>query len=46
VETARRSGSAAGELSLHKDVEVKDLLKRIKGPDFPTGGQILDTTAS
>lgn len=25
------------------DVEVKDLLKFIKGPDFPTSGQILNT---
>jgi DNA gyrase subunit A len=36
---------ALRELSLHKDVEVKDLLKHIKGPDFPTGGQILNTKA-
>jgi len=25
------------------DIETKDLLKFIKGPDFPTGGQILNT---
>jgi DNA gyrase subunit A len=25
------------------NIEVKDLLKIIKGPDFPTGGQILNT---
>ncbi len=36
---------ALRELSLHKDVEVKDLLKHIKGPDFPTGGQILNSKA-
>src|SRR3989449_584823 len=29
--------------SRHKDLEVKDLLKHIKGPDFPTGGQILNS---
>src|SRR5256712_10306243 len=29
------------DLSRHKDLEVKDLLKHIKGPDFPTGGQNL-----
>ncbi|HET6281494.1 MAG TPA: DNA topoisomerase IV subunit A [Polyangia bacterium] len=26
-----------------KDLEVKDLLKYIKGPDFPTGGQITNS---
>ena len=31
------------DLSKHKDLEVKDLLKSIKGPDFPTGGQILNS---
>src|SRR5690348_151748 len=31
------------DLSKHKDLQVKDLLKHIKGPDFPTGGQILNT---
>src|SRR3954451_4466965 len=36
---------ALRDLSLHKEVEVKDLLKHIKGPDFPTGGQILNTKA-
>jgi DNA gyrase subunit A len=30
------------ELSKHKDLAVKDLLKHIKGPDFPTGGQLLN----
>jgi DNA gyrase subunit A len=33
------------DLSKHKDLEVKDLLKHIKGPDFPTGGQILNSKA-
>src|SRR5438309_9094546 len=33
------------DLSRHKDLEVKDLLKHIKGPDFPTGGQILNSKA-
>src|SRR3954471_5273746 len=33
------------DLSKHKDLEVKDLLKHIKGPDFPTGGQILNSRA-
>jgi DNA gyrase subunit A len=33
------------ELSKHKDLEVKDLVKFIKGPDFPTGGQILNSKA-
>jgi DNA topoisomerase IV A subunit len=27
----------------NSNIEVKDLLKYIKGPDFPTGGQILNT---
>jgi DNA gyrase subunit A len=27
----------------NSNIEVKDLLKFIKGPDFPTGGQILNT---
>ncbi|HYS09718.1 MAG TPA: DNA topoisomerase (ATP-hydrolyzing), partial [Myxococcales bacterium] len=31
------------DLSKHRDLEVKDLLKHIKGPDFPTGGQILNS---
>src|SRR4051794_7939367 len=34
---------ALRDLSLHKDLEVKDLLKHIKGPDFPTGAQILNS---
>jgi DNA gyrase subunit A len=33
------------ELSKHKDLQTKDLLKFIKGPDFPTGGQILNSKA-
>lgn len=28
-----------------KDLEVKDLLKFIKGPDFPTGAQVINTKA-
>jgi DNA gyrase subunit A len=31
------------ELSKHKDLQTKDLLKSIKGPDFPTGGHILNS---
>src|SRR5881398_915226 len=31
------------DLSKHKDLEINDLLKHIKGPDFPTGGQILNS---
>src|SRR5712692_651201 len=34
---------ALRELSLHKELKVSDLLKHIKGPDFPTGGQILNS---
>jgi len=30
------------DLSRHKDLTVRDLLKHIKGPDFPTGGQVLN----
>src|SRR4051812_3454712 len=33
------------DLSKHKDLAVKDLLKHIKGPDFPTGAQILNDKA-
>ena len=33
------------ELSKHSELEVKDLLKFIKGPDFPTGAQILNSKA-
>src|SRR5690348_7942553 len=33
------------DLSKHKDLAVKDLLKHIKGPDFPTGGQVLNDKA-
>ncbi|HEY0714498.1 MAG TPA: DNA gyrase subunit A, partial [Polyangia bacterium] len=28
-----------------RDLEVKDLMKFIKGPDFPTGGQVTNTKA-
>jgi len=31
------------DLSRHKDLAVRDLLKHVKGPDFPTGGQILNS---
>src|SRR5438874_10551887 len=31
------------DLSKHKDLMVKDLLKHVKGPDFPTGAQILNS---
>jgi len=31
------------DLSRHKDLTVRDLLKHIKGPDFPTGGQVLNS---
>src|SRR5436309_13858656 len=31
------------DLSKHKDLETKDLLKHVKGPDFPTGAQILNS---
>src|SRR2546429_8311759 len=34
------------DLSRHKDLEVKDLLKHIKGPDFPTGGENLNNKAA
>src|SRR4051812_9825085 len=34
---------ALRDLSLHKDLKVSDLMKHIKGPDFPTGGQILNS---
>jgi DNA gyrase subunit A len=34
---------ALTDLSKHKDLHVRDLLKHIKGPDFPTGGQILNS---
>src|SRR5207248_2579466 len=33
------------QLSKHKDLQTKDLLKFVKGPDFPTGGQILNSRA-
>src|SRR5947209_10181367 len=31
------------DLSRHKDLTVLELLKHIKGPDFPTGGQVLNS---
>jgi len=31
------------DLSRHKDLTVRDLLKHVKGPDFPTGGQVLNS---
>src|SRR5207302_10798337 len=31
------------QLSKHKDLQTKDLLKFVKGPDFPTGAQILNS---
>src|SRR5438874_11094800 len=31
------------ELINHPKTETKDLLKHIKGPDFPTGGQVLNS---
>ena len=34
---------AAVALIDDRDLEVKDLLKFIKGPDFPTGGQIINS---
>jgi DNA gyrase subunit A len=36
---------ALHELSKNRQLETKDLLKYIKGPDFPTGGQILNSKA-
>ncbi|MFL5309019.1 MAG: DNA topoisomerase (ATP-hydrolyzing) subunit A, partial [Myxococcales bacterium] len=33
------------ELIAHPKQETKDLLKFIKGPDFPTGGQVLNSRA-
>jgi DNA gyrase subunit A len=34
---------ALHELSKNRQLETKDLLKYIKGPDFPTGGQVLNS---
>jgi DNA gyrase subunit A len=34
---------ACVDLIAHPKLETKDLLKHIKGPDFPTGGQILNS---
>ncbi|MBK7860031.1 MAG: DNA topoisomerase IV subunit A [Archangiaceae bacterium] len=31
------------DLIAHPKLETKDLLKHVKGPDFPTGGQILNS---
>jgi DNA gyrase subunit A len=31
------------DLINHPKLETKDLLKHVKGPDFPTGGQVLNT---
>src|SRR5438132_413923 len=36
---------ALAELIAHPKQETKDLLKFIKGPDFPTGGQLLNSRA-
>src|SRR5207253_10944271 len=33
------------ELIAHPKLETKDLLKFIKGPDFPTAGQVLNSRA-
>ena len=33
------------EMIAHPKLETKDLLKFIKGPDFPTGGQLLNSRA-
>ncbi|HET9449544.1 MAG TPA: DNA topoisomerase (ATP-hydrolyzing), partial [Aggregicoccus sp.] len=33
---------ACVDLIANPELEVKDLLKHVKGPDFPTGGQILN----
>ena len=37
--------NALVELIAHPDLETKDLLKHIHGPDFPTGGQVLNSKA-
>ncbi len=34
---------ACVDLIAHPKLETKDLLKHVKGPDFPTGGQILNS---
>ncbi len=34
---------ACVDLIAHPKLETKDLLKHIKGPDFPTGGQVLNS---
>ena len=36
---------ACVDLIAHPKLETKDLLKHIKGPDFPTGGQVLNSKA-
>jgi DNA gyrase subunit A len=33
------------DLIAHPNLETKDLLKHIRGPDFPTGGQVLNSRA-
>src|SRR5258708_6376076 len=33
------------DLIAHPKLETKDLLKHIRGPDFPTGGQVLNSRA-
>src|SRR5207253_8572374 len=33
------------ELNAHPKLDTKDLLKFVKGPDFPTGGQLLNSRA-
>ena len=33
------------DLIAHPKLETKDLLKHVKGPDFPTGGQVLNSKA-
>ena len=37
---------AAMELMLEKDASVKELMKYIKGPDFPTGGTLVEDKAA
>ena len=35
--------AAAVAMIDNRDIETKDLLKHIKGPDFPTGGQVINS---
>src|SRR5438105_15773364 len=37
--------AALVEMIKDKSLETKDLLKHVRGPDFPTGGQILNSRA-